>query len=336
MKMTRMLLAGAISAAMLSGCANYEVNTKRGNIPGYYIRHEMQEADRAVEAARQAGRDKTCPTEYKAAEDAKNNAYDVFRACHTEEGAALAKQATAKANALCPKQEVKDVVLPAPVVSVTAVPTDTLTITPASVIKGQPATLAWTSRNATKCDIQPNVGPVQTSGSLSVTPTENTTYTITCNGEGGTAKSAANITVEAPATTPVPVPEPVIVAAPAITAVAKLCSPTVINIQFDTNKYDIKPQYHDELKKLADFLKEFPEAKGVIEGNTDNVGNSAANTKLSQNRADSVRNYLIKTFGIAPERVGAKGYGPTKPVADNKTKEGRLQNRRVEANFTCN
>jgi len=86
----------------LLGCANYEVNTKRGNVPGYYIRTEMQEADRAIEAARQAGKDKDCPVEFKAAEDARNNAYDVFRACHTEEGAALAKEATAKANALCP------------------------------------------------------------------------------------------------------------------------------------------------------------------------------------------------------------------------------------------
>lgn len=90
------------SAGALFGCANYEVNTKRGAIPGHYIRYEMQEADRAVELARQSGKDKTCPDEFKAAEDAMNKAYDVFRACHTEEGAALAKQVTAQANALCP------------------------------------------------------------------------------------------------------------------------------------------------------------------------------------------------------------------------------------------
>jgi outer membrane protein OmpA-like peptidoglycan-associated protein len=90
------------SMSMMFGCANYEVNTKRGDIPGHYIRYEMQEADRAVETARQAGKDKACPAEFAAAEDAKNKAYDVFRACHTEEGAALAKQATAKTNALCP------------------------------------------------------------------------------------------------------------------------------------------------------------------------------------------------------------------------------------------
>ena len=51
----------AASAGSLFGCANYEVNTRRGDIPGYYIRTEMQEADRAVESARQAGKDKTCP-----------------------------------------------------------------------------------------------------------------------------------------------------------------------------------------------------------------------------------------------------------------------------------
>lgn len=123
---------------------------------------------------------------------------------------------------------------------------------------------------------------------------------------------------------------PQIVAAP-----AKLCSPTTIDIKFDTNKADIKPAYHDELKKLADFLKEFPNAKGTIAGHTDNVGNNAANLKLSQRRADSVRNYLIKTFGIDGARIDAKGFGPTKPVASNKTKAGKAQNRRIETNFVC-
>src|ERR1039457_366922 len=98
------ILIAVTSAGTLFGCANYEVNTKRGDIPGYYIRTEMQESDRAIESARQAGKDKTCPVEFKAAEDAKNNAYDVFRACNTAEGAALAKKATAQANALCPPQ----------------------------------------------------------------------------------------------------------------------------------------------------------------------------------------------------------------------------------------
>ena len=325
---TLLFLAAVSSVATLSGCANYEVNSNRENIPGYFIRHEMQDSDRALAAARAAGKDSLCPAEFKAAEAAKNNAYDVYRACHTEEGAALATQATAKANALCPPQPVKaapaPVVVPAPAPKpaavVAPVPTDRLTVAPDSVTKGHSATLSWTSTDATRCDIQPEIGPVQTQGALQITPADNTVYNLTCNGEGGVAKSAAGIAVVAPA-----------VAAPA----PKLCSPTVVDVQFDTNKSDIKPKYHAELKKLADFLAEFPKARGVIEGHTDNAGDKASNMKLSQRRADSVRNYLIKTFGVAPERLQAKGYGPTKPRATNKTAEGRASNRRIEANFIC-
>jgi OOP family OmpA-OmpF porin len=323
------IVPAMLGMALLAGCANYEVNSRRGDIPGYLIRSELQEADRAVEAARRAGKDASCPAEFKAAEDAKNNAYDVFRACHTEEGASLAKQATAKANALCPAQPAKSVPVPAPVPApmpaAIPAPTSKLTITPDSIIKGNSAKMAWTSQNATNCAIQPGFGAVPTQGAMTISPADSTDYTLVCRGAGGTADSAANISVVAPS------PAPVVAAAPA----PKLCSPTVLNIKFDTNKSDIKPQYHDELKGLADFLKEFPNAKGVIEGHTDSDGSKASNMKLSQRRADSVRSYLIKNFGIAPERLGAKGYGPTKPVAENTTAAGKQKNRRIEANFTC-
>lgn len=320
----------AVSAvAGLSGCANYEANSYRGNVPGFLIRSELQTADRAVESARQAGKDKACPAEFKAAEAAKDKAYDVFRACHTEEGVALAKDATAKANALCPAQAAalapEPVPVPAPapapvpvVATAAPAPTDTLSVTPASVVAGQSATLAWSSQNATDCNIEPGIGAVKPQGSLTVTPAQDTRYDLSCSGEGGVARSAASIAVSAPA----PVVAP------------KLCSPTVIDVEFDTNKSDIKPQYHGELKKVADFLAEFPKAKGVIEGHTDSVGDKASNMKLSQRRADSVRSYLIK-LGVAPERLEAKGYGPNKPRATNKTAAGKAQNRRIEANFAC-
>ena len=345
---TTSLLVAATSMATLFGCANYEVNTKRGDIPGHYIRYELQEADRAVEAARQAGKDKTCPAEFKAAEDAKLKAYDVFRACHTEEGAALAKQATAKAKALCPPQIVKEVpaAAPAPVIVQAPVPvpapapapkpapkpalvapSGTLTIVPALITAGGSATLTWSSQNATGCEIQPTIGPVEPQGSLVIMPTDNTGYTLVCKGNGGQAQSAARIAVIA-------APAPVMAVAQPMSA-PKLCTQTVVNVQFDTQKADLKPRYHDELKKLADFLTEFPDATGVIEGHTDSAGDLASNMKLSQRRADSVRNYLIKNFKIAPERISAKGFGPTKPVADNKTAAGKQKNRRIETNFSC-
>jgi len=201
------------------------------------------------------------------------------------------------------------------------VPSDKLTVSPGSITKGQTAMLSWSSQNAATCEIQPEIGAVQPQGTMMITPAENATYTLTCSGAGGTAKSAANLSVVVP-----PPPAPV----------HKLCTPTVIDIHFDTNKYDIKAKYHEELKKLGDFLNEFPKATGVIEGHTDNVGHKAANMKLSQRRAESVRTYLIEKFGIAPERIKAVGYGPTRPVGDNKTVAGKEQNRRIESNFTCN
>ncbi|QEM70110.1 outer membrane beta-barrel domain-containing protein [Geobacter sp. FeAm09] len=229
----------------------------------------------------------------------------------------------APAPAPAPAPEPPKAVEPAPAPAPAPVaPTSTLAVAPAAVTKGEPATLSWTSRNATACDIQPGIGAVPPQGSMSITPADNTDYTLTCNGEGGSVTSAAKIAV----TAPVVVPKPV----------AKLCSPTTLEIQFDTAKSDIKPKYHDELKKVGDFLKENPGAKGVIEGHTDNVGGLKMNMDLSQRRAESVRAYIIKNFGIAAERISAKGYGPTKPVASNKNAAGKQKNRRIDANFTCN
>jgi len=104
-----------------------------------------------------------------------------------------------------------------------------------------------------------------------------------------------------------------------------------LNVQFDTNKADIKEKYNDDIKRVADFMKEFPDTTAEIGGHTDNVGSAEYNQKLSEKRANSVRQYLIDKFGIDGSRLTAVGYGLTKPVASNDTLEGKQQNRRVEA-----
>jgi OOP family OmpA-OmpF porin len=104
-----------------------------------------------------------------------------------------------------------------------------------------------------------------------------------------------------------------------------------INVKFDTNKDKIKPKYHDEIKKFATVMKDYPDLKVIIEGHTDNIGGANFNQKLSQRRADSVKNYMVKKFGIDEARLTAKGYGFSKPIASNKDKAGRQKNRRVEA-----
>jgi OOP family OmpA-OmpF porin len=104
----------------------------------------------------------------------------------------------------------------------------------------------------------------------------------------------------------------------------------VHNILFDTGKATIKPESAGTLGIIADALKSEEALKIEIQGHTDNVGAPAANLKLSQDRAAAVKAYLVQTGGIAAGRLTTAGLGDTKPIGDNKTDEGRAQNRRVE------
>ena len=132
-------------------------------------------------------------------------------------------------------------------------------------------------------------------------------------------------------------PPQVVVPAHVKAAAAKrFCSkPAVLAINFDSDKSDIKPEYHDELKTVGDFLSYFPKAKGEISGHTDSTASNAHNQKLSEDRANSVEKYISTKFEVNPGRITTKGYGESKPIASNKTKAGRAKNRRIVANFTC-
>ena len=98
---------------------------------------------------------------------------------------------------------------------------------------------------------------------------------------------------------------------------------------FDYDKYKIKTKYYPVLNNVVSVLKRNPSLKIEIQGHTCNMGTAAYNQKLSDNRANSVMNYLIKK-GIEERRLSAKGYGLTRPKASNKTEAGRILNRRVE------
>ncbi len=100
-------------------------------------------------------------------------------------------------------------------------------------------------------------------------------------------------------------------------------------IQFETGKAVIKKASYGILDKVADVFLENPTYYAEVQGHTDNVGKPELNKKLSQARAESVRDYLIKK-GVEAGRLTAMGYGDEKPIASNKTAAGRTQNRRVE------
>ncbi len=101
-------------------------------------------------------------------------------------------------------------------------------------------------------------------------------------------------------------------------------------ILFDVNSATIKPESNGVLKEIADALTKFPDFKVKIIGHTDADGSDASNLTLSDKRAAAVKNALTKDFGIDESRIITEGKGETVPVADNKTKEGKMQNRRVE------
>ncbi|GHT90201.1 hypothetical protein FACS1894101_2400 [Betaproteobacteria bacterium] len=100
-------------------------------------------------------------------------------------------------------------------------------------------------------------------------------------------------------------------------------------INFDVDKATIRPDSQDIVAEIAKLLENNPDLKIRIEGHTDNTGEAAHNQTLSENRASAVFGTLLAK-GIAQNRLESQGFGATKPIADNKTEEGKAKNRRVE------
>jgi OOP family OmpA-OmpF porin len=175
--------------------------------------------------------------------------------------------------------------------------------------------------------------------------------TATCNLWGHKTSTLVVVAAAPVAETPAAPKEAVVAAAPvaetpaapkeAIVAAAPVAETPLLekititlNVKFNTAKTVVKKKYHNDIKKVANFMKAHPDTTAVIEGYTDNVdkfNNPEKNIKLSQARADNVRQYLIDNFGIDASRITAVGYGPDKPIASNDTKKGRQKNRRVQA-----
>jgi OOP family OmpA-OmpF porin len=105
---------------------------------------------------------------------------------------------------------------------------------------------------------------------------------------------------------------------------------TTLNVLFDFDKSTIKKGYFNDIDELVAVMKQYPDINVTVEGHTDSLGKDAYNKKLSQRRADAIKGYMVKK-GIDANRLTAIGYGEEKPIADNDTKAGQAQNRRVEA-----
>lgn len=162
--------------------------------------------------------------------------------------------------------------------------------------------------------------------------------TIGCPGRGlldtpcpapAPEKVAAAEPVAAPAPAPAyvaPAPAPVVYVAPEPAAPQKL---VLEGVNFDFDKATLRQEDVSDLDKNVEALKAWGDVNIEVAGHTDSMGSDAYNMKLSQRRAEAVRNFLISR-GVAADRLTAKGYGESQPVADNATEEGRFKNRRVE------
>ncbi|AMQ89401.1 OmpA family protein [Marinobacter sp. LQ44] len=104
-----------------------------------------------------------------------------------------------------------------------------------------------------------------------------------------------------------------------------------LRVQFPTNSSVIDATFDNEIRRVADFMAEYPETTVEIAGHSDSIGDAEYNRFLSQRRAEAVANRLTTVLGVDPDRVSAMGYGEAEPIASNDTAAGRAQNRRVEA-----
>jgi outer membrane protein OmpA-like peptidoglycan-associated protein len=217
-QIVKRLLIGAIlfSFIFVIGCVGMEFAPKNGI---WYYPKELVDAKKAVANAKNAGKDKTCPKEYDEAYALKKKAYETYWACKDKEAIDMAKDATNKANALCPSKPMK---------------------------------------------------------------------------------------------------------------AEKVIDRMTLSINFDFDKATIRKADMADLKKAIEFVKKYPGAKVRLEGHTDWKGKEKYNQVLSEKRAEATKEYLVSKGNIDAARISTIGYGETKPVASNKTDEGRFQNRRVE------
>ena len=246
-------IIAVFTMGLMVGCAGMEKGPDyRG--PYAYYPPALVDADRSLDEARTAGKDKACPAEFNTAKDMVDKAYQVYLACHTQEAIDMANEAMGKIKALCP---VKPVV-----------------------------------------EMKPEPKPE-------------------------------------PVPTPPPPPPPVVIEKHQELA-ARVVDRLIIHVNFAFDKSIVTKADDAELQKAIDFVRKYPGAKLELAGYTDGIGTEQYNQKLSERRAEAVKQYLINEGAVDKATITAKGYGKSNPIAPNKKKngkdnpEGRAENRRVE------
>ncbi len=196
---------------------------------------------------------------------------------------------------------------------------------PSTIQRGQSSTLRWMVSDATDVSIEPGIGPVGTSGTRQVFPSNTTTYTLTAKGPGGTATSSATVTVTVPPPPPPPPPPPK-------KSLGEVLASEVQDAYFDFDKSDIREDARATLTRNADALKrifqEFPDATVVIEGHCDERGSAEYNMGLGDRRATAAKEFLVQ-LGVPADKLKTISYGKERPQCTESNEECWQKNRRV-------
>ena len=207
---------------------------------------------------------------------------------------------------------------PAPAAAPAPAPTITLRATPATLDRGQVATLQWDAKNASSVQIQPALGTVTSTGTRSVNPTSSVTYTATATGPGGTVPFAPAATRNDTRPTP-------------NVSLTDLFRQNIQAIYFDYDQSEIRPDQRSRLQSDAAWLKEHPGVKFVVEGNCDDRGSEEYNLALGDRRANAVKEFLVKQ-GVPQSSIMTVSYGEERPICREDSEKCFEQNRR--ASFT--
>ena len=196
-------------------------------------------------------------------------------------------------------------------------PTAAIEASPTEVQQGQPVTITWKTQNATDVAIA-QIGAVQPNGSQSITPGESTTYHLTAKGPGGVQEADVRVTVTAAAAQP----------NPSLDESSTSDAANRLDVYFDLDDYTIRPDQVATIQTDAQFLKEHPEMRIVVEGHCDELGSTEYNIVLGEKRAGEVKAALEKA-GVNSTRMRIMSYGKEVPFCTEQTENCWRMNRRA-------
>ena len=237
----------------------------------------------------------------------------------------------------CKKKVVAPAPPPAPAPVVTPPPPpppaaariNTFTAEPASIQRGQAATLAWSVANATEIAVDNGVGAVTANGNRQVFPNNTTTYTLTARGAGGNDTRSVTVTVTAPPPPPPPPPP-----APKVSGL-DIFNREIANggdALFDYDKSDVRDDARAILTRNADVLKRIfsqdPSFSVSLEGHCDERGSAEYNLGLGDRRATAARDFLVQ-LGVPSDKIKTISYGKDRPVCTEADESCYQKNRRA-------